>query len=66
MIEYDLTTFRAEVIRNSGMTNMLPRKSHTAVMYKASMVVYGGCTETGAILPDMIAYQVDLKEFQKV
>jgi hypothetical protein len=42
------------------------RKSHVAVTYKGSMLVYGGTSENGQIYSEMLAYHFDDQEWIKV
>lgn len=41
---------------NPRGVSVTPRKSHTAILYKDSMVVMGGTTETMLVTQQMIAY----------
>ena len=42
------------------------RKNHCATVYKKSMIVYGGQTESGAFTTDMLVLQLDYMEWMKV
>ena len=42
------------------------RKNHCATVFKNSMLVYGGQTENGVFVSDMIVLQFDNMEWMKV
>ena len=45
-MEYDLEQGNIEVMKTKGVS-IGSRKNHSAVVYKGSMIVYGGQTENG-------------------
>mmetsp|Transcript_24891 Transcript_24891/g.33333 ORF Transcript_24891/g.33333 Transcript_24891/m.33333 type:complete len:137 (+) Transcript_24891:340-750(+) len=42
------------------------RKNHTATVYKKSMLVYGGQTESGAFCTDMLVLHLEYMEWMKI
>lgn len=65
VVEYDLLQKTIEVVKAKGVS-IGARKNHTAVVYKTSMVVWGGQTENGMIAQDMLVYHMDTKEWVKI
>jgi hypothetical protein len=41
--------------------SVVARKQHTAVVYRGSMIVFGGTSENGYVFDDMVAYSFDEK-----
>ena len=65
MLEFDFEDKKINLLKNNGISVGL-RKNHTAVIYKNSMVVFGGTGEGGFMCNDMLAYNFDDSEWTKV
>lgn len=65
MLQYNLQEQTIEVLKAKGVS-IGSRKNHTAVVYKGSMLVYGGQTENGMISQDLIVFHLDTHEWVKL
>jgi hypothetical protein len=65
VLEYDLSLNTVEVLKCKGVS-VGPRKNHSAVVYKGSMIVYGGQTENGMAAQDMLVFHMDSCEWVKL
>jgi hypothetical protein len=61
VVEIDPIERTASIHKTIGMA-LGVRKNHTAVIYKSSMVIFGGTSENGFVYQDMLSYKFDSKE----
>lgn len=65
MLEFDTYERRMSQCKTTGFSAGA-RKNHCATVYKKSMVVYGGHTESGAFVTDMLVLHLEYMEWMKV
>lgn len=65
LIEFNTIERRMIVSKTNGLS-VGARKNHCATVFKNSMLVYGGQTENGVFVSDMIVLQFDNMEWMKV
>lgn len=58
LVEIDLTTREMRPLNPKGIS-VSPRRGHTAVVFKDSMIVLGGTSETMILTQQMIAYNFE-------
>jgi hypothetical protein len=65
MLEFDTYEYRLNQCKTTGFS-VAARKNHCATVFKKSMVVYGGVTESGVLLNEMIVCHLDSFEWMKI
>ena len=65
VVEYDCNSLTINILKTKGVSIGV-RKNHSAVIYKGSMVVYGGQSENGMMSQDMIVFHLDTHEWVKI
>ena len=65
MLEFDTYENRMTQCKTTGYSAGA-RKNHVATIYKKSMIVYGGVTESGVFYNEMIVCQLDSFEWMKI
>ena len=65
LLEFDTYERRMTQCKTTGFSAGA-RKNHVATVFKKSMIVYGGQTESGAYYNEMIILQLDYLEWMKV
>ncbi len=65
LLEFDIYKKTMAQCKTTGFSAGA-RKNHVATVYKKSMVVYGGQTESGVYYNEMIILQLDYLEWMKI
>lgn len=65
LLEYDIYDKRIEVIKTRGHP-VAARKNHCAVVYRKSILVFGGTLENGNFESDMISLNLENFEWTKI
>lgn len=65
VLMFDIHDQHLSVLKTKGFTAH-PRKNHCATMYGKSMVIYGGQSENGTYLNEMIVLHLDFNDWSKL
>lgn len=65
LLEFDTYERRMTQCKTTGFSAGA-RKNHTATIYKKSMIVYGGQTESGVFYNEMIVCHLEYMEWMKI
>ena len=65
LLEYDIYDRQMKVLKTTGFSAGA-RKHHVASVYKKSMIVYGGQSESGVLYNEMIVLQLEFLEWMKI
>ena len=65
IFEYNTQTSEIQMVKTHGQS-IAVRKQHTAVTFKDSMVVFGGSSDNGFVQQDMLVYNFNEKEWNKI
>ena len=65
LLEFDTYDKRMNVLKTTGFSAGA-RKHHVATVYKKSMIVYGGQSESGVPYNEMIVLQLEYLEWMKI
>lgn len=65
VLEFDVEDRRINILKCKGISIGV-RKNHSAACFKGSMIVYGGQSENGMMLQEMIVFHMDSHEWVKV
>ena len=65
LLEFDTYERRMTQCKTTGFSAGA-RKNHTATVYKKSMVIYGGQTESGVFYNEMIVCHLEYLEWMKI
>ena len=65
ILEFDTIDKKMTVVKTTGFSAGA-RKHHVASVYKKSMIVYGGQSESGVFCNEMIVLQLEYLEWMKI
>jgi hypothetical protein len=65
LLQFDIYDKRMSVLKTSGFSAGA-RKHHVACVFKKSMLVYGGQSESGVYCNEMIVLQLEYLEWMKI
>lgn len=65
LLQFDIYDKRMSVLKTTGFSAGA-RKHHVAAVFKKSMVIYGGQSESGVFYNEMIVLQLEYLEWMKI